>query len=62
MQLVLDEVTQAITDFYKRDDVSRQAPGRKDATTVKKTLRKYFVSVAVFHKSEIWNPDHQLIM
>ena len=30
------EVTTKIVEYYQRDDVSRQAPGRKDATTVRK--------------------------
>ena len=30
-----DETLNRVTEFYQRDDISRQAPGRKDATSVR---------------------------
>ena len=30
-----DEAVSAIRQFYQRDDISRQAPGRKDAVTMR---------------------------
>ena len=30
-----DETLNRVTEFYQRDDISRQAPGRKDVTSVR---------------------------
>lgn len=32
---LLGEVTSSILEFYLRDDISRQAPGKKDAITIR---------------------------
>jgi hypothetical protein len=52
-----DEVQQAVKDFYMRDDISRQAPGRKDYITIKTGKEKgkvqkrhLYVTVAEVHQ------------
>ena len=59
-----EELKAAVTDFYLRDDISRQAPGKRDTIVVredneKKTMRKRHLSMNI---SEVYQLFKQEIL
>ena len=58
----------AVTEFYVRDDISRQAPGKRDSTVVrdnnvKKTMQKRHLSMNISEVYQMFkqeNPDKKI--
>ena len=58
-----DHVIEIVKNFYTRDDISRQAPGKQDTVVVRenserKTFQKRHLSMTIMEAYQIFKNEH----